>query len=150
MTERWSAHDGIRGPVIALFTHPPRSTTMTNRVSTILLSLCLATTATLVGCDSKSDAKPDDKKVDAKDAKKPDAPVDVKAPAGDVKAPAGDVKAPAGDVKAPEGDMKAPEGGTPAGDAKAPEGGAPAGDVKAPEGGAPAGDAKAPAAEPTK
>jgi hypothetical protein len=138
MTERLNPHDGIRGPVIALFNHPPRShTAMMNRVTTLFLSVALAT-ATVAGCDSKSDAKPDDKKAaDKKDVKTPDA----KTPAADVKTP----EAPAGDVKAPEaGDpAKAPE--APAGDVKAPEAGDPA---KAPE--APAGDVKAPAAEPTK
>jgi hypothetical protein len=108
---------------------------MMNRATTLFLSLCLATTASLAGCDSKSEAKPEDKK--ATDAKKPDdkkAPTDVKAP--EAKTPA--VDAPAGDLKAP------PEGDAPAGDA-------PAGDVKAPPAGdapAPAGDVKA--AEPTK
>lgn len=106
---------------------------MTNRISTLLISLCLATTASLTGCEKD---QPDGKPAATKDDKGKTAEADKGKPTPEIKAPEGEVKAPEGEVKAPEGDAAA-------GDPKAPEGDAPEGD--APEGDAPEGEAEAPA-----
>ena len=84
---------------------------MTHRMTTLLISLSLATAA-LTGCD-KTD--PEAGKTNAAEAAKtPDKdgaeatpPTDMKAPAGDMDAPA-DGAAPAGDMAAPPADGAAP------------------------------------------
>ena len=83
---------------------------MTNRLTTLLVSLCLATTASLTGCEK---SEPDKAAADKGDKGKTDA---AKPATPDAKTPAGDVKADGGET--PDAEPKA-DGDAPAEEAKA-------------------------------
>ena len=87
---------------------------MTNRVSMFLITLCLATTASLGGCDKeKADAKPN---AAADGGKKSEGYAKPDPKAGGEATPAGDVKADGGET--PDAEPKA-DGDAPAEEAKA-------------------------------
>lgn len=103
---------------------------MKHRIPSILMTLCLATTASLTGCEKAPDKaaatkgakeKTDEaSKTPAKPGEKEASPDGGEAKAGSDAKAGGEAKAPGGDPKAPEGEAKA-GGDAKAGDAKAGE-----------------------------